>query len=347
MSENTYLKWLAENTDTRWCNDNGLRGDNIAARDNGAVGCTTNPSLSFEALTTDADRFKARMEEIRSKFSGREKVVEYLRMFIPDIAREFLPIYESSGGKTGYVRSQVEPELCGDAAAMLTMAKTMAGFGKNIMVKIPGTKAGIQVIEELSALGIPTTPTVCMSVSQLVATAQAYDRGCARAKKAGIPVPACTSAFIIGRLQEYLASLNTERGNPVSIEDLETAVLAAVKRTYRIFQKEGYSQIIMPAGFRCLSQFSELTGAAMEMTISPKLQSQISQADKNGDIKREKRIDAPVDEAVIDRVSKAIPEFRKAYEPDGMSIEEFDSFGGVINMLEAFNATGWQKMLAL
>ena len=347
MSENAYLKWMAGNTDTRWCNDSALRSDYIAARDNGAVGCTTNPPLSYEALTTETEQFQAHVDQIRSKFSGSEKVLEYFRVLVPYIAGEFLPLHESSGGKAGFVRSQVEPRLSADGPAMLAMGKTISTFCKNVMVKIPGTKAGIQIIEELTALGINTTPTVCVSVSQLVAMAQAYERGCGRAKKAGLPVPASTAAFVMGRLQDYLASLNAERGSPVSTEDLETAALAAVKRTYQIFKKEGYSQVIMPAAFRCARQVSELAGGVFEMTIHPKIQALVAQADKNGEIKREKRIDAPVDEDAVDRVLKAFPEFRKAYESDGMSAEEFDSFGGVVMTLDTFDTSGWQKLLAL
>ena len=346
MRENRYLKWMAHNTDTRWCNDSALRQDYLAAMEYGAVGCTTNPPLSFEALTTE-ERFRSGVEEVRSKYSGREKVLEYFRLLVPAIAAEFFPVYENSGGKTGYVRSQVEPRLSGDGEAMLAMGKTIAGFGRNVMVKIPGTKAGIEVLEELAGLGIPTTPTVCVSVSQLLAAAGAYKRGCERAKKAGLPVPASTAAFVMGRLQDYLSSLNAERGNPVSLSDLETAVLAAVKRTYRIFREEGYSQTIMPAAFRSARQVSELAGGVFEMTIHPKIQDALIRADLNGEIKREKRIDAPLDEAAVEKVAKAFPEFRKAYEPDGMSAEEFDSFGGVIMTLDNFDKTGWQKLLAL
>jgi transaldolase len=284
---------------------------------------------------------------VRSKFQGREKVLEYFRLLVPAIAGDFLPIYESSKGKTGYVRSQVEPKLSADGAAMLAMGKTISTFCKNVMVKIPGTKEGITVLEELAALGIATTPTVCVSVSQLIATAQAYERGSARAKKAGLAVPASTSAFVMGRLQDYLAGLNAERGNPVSTEDLETAVLAAVKRTYQVFKKEGYSQVIMPAAFRCARQVSELAGGVFEMTIHPKIQGIVSEAYKNGEIRLEKRIDADLDGAAIDRVLKAFPEFRKAYEIEGMKAEEFDSFGGVTMTLDAFDKTGWQKLLAL
>ncbi|MDR1931929.1 MAG: hypothetical protein LBQ57_03795 [Spirochaetales bacterium] len=347
MSENVYLKWMAENTDTRWCNDSALRNDYMGAMKAGAVGCTTNPPLSFEALTTNTDRFGAKVEEVRAKFSGREKVLEYFRILVPDIAKEFYPLYEKTEGKTGYVRSQVEPRLSGDADAMLTMGKTISTFAKNVMVKIPGTKAGVFVLEELAALGIPTTPTVCVSVPQLIATAQAYERGCARAKKAGLPVPASTTAFVMGRLQDYLAKLNAERGAPVTTQDLETAVLAAVKRAYNIFKKEGYSQTIMPAAFRCARQVSELAGGVFEMTIHPKVQKLVSDAYEKGEIQMEKRITADADEAAVQRVLAALPEFGKAYNPDGMSIDEFDSYGGVVMTLDGFDKTGWQKLLAL
>ncbi|MCL1818791.1 MAG: hypothetical protein FWG35_07655 [Spirochaetaceae bacterium] len=347
MGENTYLKWMAENTDTRWCNDSALRADYMAAKESGAVGCTTNPPLSFEALSTETEGFAAKVAEVRGKFSGREKVLEYFRVLVPTITAEFYSLYEKTNGKTGYVRSQVEPRLSGDADAMLAMGKTISTFAKNVMVKIPGTKAGIFVLEELAALGIPTTPTVCVSVPQLIATAQAYERGVARAKKAGLPAPATTTAFVMGRLQDYLAGLNDERGKPVSTEDLETAVLAAVKRAYFTFKKEGYAQTIMPAAFRCARQVSELAGGVFEMTIHPRYQKMVSDAHAKGEIKTEKRIDAPVDEAVVNKVLKALPEFAQAYEPDGMSVGEFDSYGGVLMTLDGFDKTGWQKLLAL
>ena len=69
---------------------------------------------------------------------------------------------------------------------MFEVGKTTSAFCENVMVKIPGPKAGVAVVEELTALGINTTPSVCLSVSLLVAMARAYERGCSRAKKAGL-----------------------------------------------------------------------------------------------------------------------------------------------------------------
>ena len=51
MKEHGYLKWMAENTDTDWCNDSAIAAEIDAAMASGAVGCTTNPPLTFQVLT--------------------------------------------------------------------------------------------------------------------------------------------------------------------------------------------------------------------------------------------------------------------------------------------------------
>jgi transaldolase len=104
---------------------------------------------------------------------------------------------------------------------------------------------------------------------------------------------------------------------------------------------------MMPAAFRCASQVSELAGGVFEMTIHPKIQKLLIEADAQGSIKHEKRIDAAIDEDAVGRVLKGLPEFRRAYEPEGMTIDEFDSFGGTVMTLDGFDKTGWQKLLAL
>jgi transaldolase len=82
------------------------------------------------------------------------------------------------------------------------------------------------------------------------------------------------------------------------------------------------------------------------MTIHPKIQDLLIDADRKGEVKREKRIDAPVDTAAVERVARALPEFGKAYEPEGLSIDEFDAYGGVTMTLDGFDK-GWQQLLSL
>lgn len=348
MRESTFLKWMAENTPTQWCNDSALPADYRDAMKFGAIGCTTNPPLSYQLLTEHPELFKDKIEDIKKRIPAAEnRVVDYLSLVVRHVAADFKDMYEKSGGKIGYVRSQVEPRKSADAQAMLEQGKRIAQFGKNVMVKIPGTKAGIWVLEELAALGIPTNPTVCVSVPQVIATAEAYDRGCARAVKAGLKPAESTTALVMGRLQDFLVAENERLGSPCTLSDLEAAALAVLKRAYAVFQQRKYAQRIMPAAFRCTMQVTELAGGDFHMTIHPKIQDQLIDEDKKGLLKREVRIDAPVDEKIVQKVLKAIPDYRMAYEPDGMTVDQFDAFGGTRMTLEGFDKTGWQKLLTL
>ncbi len=344
---NPYLKWMAENTDTQWCNDSAIIGEIGAALESGAVGCTTNPPLSYLTLTEAPEIFREELSRIPAEAKGDDRVVELIGVVVRHISRLLYGMFEKSEGRCGYVRAQVRPKLSADADAMLKMGKTFASWGKNIMVKIPGTAAGVWVLEELAAMGIPTTPTVCVTVSQIVAAAEAYERGVKRAVEKGIRPAPSTAAIVMGRLQDYLTVLNKERSAGLSTYDLECAALAVAKRCYRIFIERGYRQVLMPAAFRCARQVEQMVGSKVVMTIHPKIQEEIIKAEAEGTIRREIAIENPVDPKALERVIKALPEFTLAYEPDAIAIRDFDAYGGTIMTLDGFESTGWQKLLTL
>ncbi len=47
----------------------------------------------------------------------------------------------------------------------------------------------------------------------------------------------------------------------------------------------------------------------------------------------------PVDAAIIDELYDRIPDFRKAYDVDGMTVSEFDSYGATVRTLRGFIAS--------
>jgi transaldolase len=347
MSKFEYLSWMAKNTPTQWCNDSALMTDLDAALASGAIGCTSNPPLTYEALTVETVLYADGVAAIAPTAQGDDRVVELLGVVVRNIARRLRGIYEASGKARGYVRSQVQPKKSGNGAAMLRQGLKIASWGENVMVKIPGTFAGIQTLEELAAAGIPTTHTVCVSVSQILAGAEAYERGAARARAAGLAPAASTAAIVMGRLQDYLTSINQQRGAGASPADLETAALAVAKRCYAIMKQRGYAQILMPAAFRAPRQVADLVGAVAHMTIHPKIQAAIVKAEAEGVIQRRISIDDPVDGDAVARVARALPEFVLAYEPDGLRQEDFGSFGGTVMTLDGFDKTGWQQLRKL
>ena len=280
--------------------------------------------------------------------TGDGRVVELIGTVVRRIAGVLSGVYESTGRAHGYVRAQVQPTLAGDRDAMLAMGRRFASWAPNIMVKIPGTSAGLVVLEELAAAGIPTTPTVNTTVAQMLAVAEANERGVARALAAGIVPAPSTAAIVIGRLQDYLAAVNAERGAGVSTADLEAAVTAVARRVCRLFRERGYRQAVMPAAFRSPHQVAALVGADVVMTIHPSVQESVARADAAGELARNPAaIDAPADAAAVDRVSRAIPEFVQAYEPDGLEPADFGSYGAVAMTLSNFDSTGWQKLRTL
>lgn len=347
MGDNGYLHWMASQTETKWCNDSAIQSDIENALAGGAVGCTSNPPLTYQALTETPELFRDEVEALPKELTGDDRVVELMGIVVRHIAGLVRPVYEETRGAHGYIRTQVQPGLSGDADAMLAMGKTLASWGENVMVKIPGTKAGISVLEELAALGIPTNPTVCVSVAQMIAAAEAYERGAKRAREAGLQPAPSTAAFVMGRLQDFLAVLNDERNSGLAKYDLDCATLAATKRCFSVFQERGYRQQLMPAAFRSPHQVAGLSGADVVMTIHPGYQAAVLEAEAAGEIVREPAFDKPVDALAVRRVYEALPEFAQAYEPDGLTIQEFDAFGATTMTLEGFDVTGWQKLRTL
>jgi transaldolase len=347
MIKHEYLYWMANNTPTQWCNDSALMTDIDAAMESGAIGCTSNPPLTFEALTVQPELYKEAVAAIPATAQGDDRVVELLGVVVRNISRRLTALHETSGKQFGYIRSQVQPKMSGNGAAMHRQGLKISTWGKNVMVKIPGTCSGIQVLEELAAAGIPTTPTVCVSVAQILAAAEANERGIKRAMAAGLAPAASTAAIVMGRLQDYLTAVNQERRAGISTHDLETAALAVAKRCYALMKARGYRQILMPAAFRAPRQVSGLVGAAVHMTIHPKIQAAMAAAEAEGSVQRKIAIDDPDDADALARVAKALPEFTRAYDPAGLKPEEFDAFGATVMTLDGFDKTGWQKLYTL
>jgi len=347
MIKHEYLNWMAKTTPSQWCNDSALMPELDAALESGAIGCTSNPPLTYLALTTEPELYREALAAIPTAAKGDERVVELLGVVVRRVSARLLSLYETSGKKYGYIRSQVQPGISGNGAAMRRMGLTISTWGENVMVKIPGTASGIQVLEDLAAAGIPTTPTVCVSIAQILAVAEANARGIKRALAAGRAPAASTAALVMGRLQDYLAVLNQERQAGLSTTELEDAALSVTKRCYSIMKERGYSQLLMPAAFRTPRQVSGMIGAEVHMTIHPKIQDEVIKADREGRIERRVAIDDPIDTNSIARVARALPEFKLAYEPEGLQPEQFDAFGATVMTLDGFDKTGWQKLYTL
>lgn len=340
MSSNGYLNWVIRNTKTSWWHDSADPRELEAGLERGAVGVTTNPFLSNLALATNRERWADSIQAVLAKGPGKEqKAEELMRIVVTHAARMFQPEYERSGGTSGYVCAQVNPLRAGERESMLPMARRFHSWAPNIAVKLPATAAGLDVLEDCVAEGITTTATVSFTVPQAVAIAERHRNGVRRAQAAGVRPGRCYAVIMIGRLDDYLREVARDNQAAVTEDDIRQAGVAATKRAYRIYQELGYEAVLLVAALRGTYHMTELAGASLIMSIAPPFQ-ELLVADT---LPREERIDVEVPAAVIDRL-RQVPEFVRAYEPDGMSPREFVSYGVTQRTLSQFAEAGWKLL---
>jgi transaldolase len=338
MTTGTYLEWVLANTKTEWWHDSADPAELQLGLTRGAVGVTTNPFLSSVTLAKSRAAWTQAIEDVRAaNLSGEQKAEALIRHIVTHAASLFLPHHQRSAGRTGYVCAQVNPSRAGDRDSMLAMARRYHTWAPNIAVKLPAAAAGLDVLEDCVAEGITTTATVSFTVPQAIAIAERCRAGRQRAIAAGIEPGKCFAVIMIGRVDDYLREVALDNRAPVSEADIRQSGIAVTKRAYNIYQERGYEAVLLVAALRGSYHLTELAGAQVVMSIAPAPQQWFVAQDHP----REERIASEVPPDVIARLS-TMPEFLKAYEPNGMTPEEFISYGVTQRTLCQFVEAGWK-----
>jgi transaldolase len=204
----------------------------------------------------------------------------------------------------------------------------------NNNIKLPVTKAGIEAIEELSYQGVSVNATVSFTVPQAVSVGEAVERGIQRRQKEGKDIstlsPVCT--IMVGRLDDWLKVIATKKNIVTDPGYLEWAGVAVAKKAYHIYKERGYRTRILNAAYRNHFHWSEFIGGDMSMTITYDWQQKIN----GSDVEVKNRINDPVDPKIIAELEKKFPDFRRAYDENGMKPEEFENFGSTRRTLLGF-----------
>ncbi len=309
----------------------------------GAVGATCNPVIAVGCIKNDLPRWQARMAEIagdRPTASESEIGWQVVQEISLEAAALLRPAFDQYDGHNGRLSMQTDPRLARDPKALADQAERFSALADNIIVKIPATKKGVVAIEDAVSRGVSINVTVSFSVPQAVATAEAIERGMRAREAAGHDVSRMghVVTIMVGRLDDWLKEL-AARGqvaDGVELEegDLDWAGIAAFKKAYEVFTERGYRSRLLSAAFRTTAHWSELVGG--DVVISPPFAWQEKiQASGHDPVER---MQVPVDPAILDRLLRAFPDFRRAYEPDGMTPEEFDAFGPTRKTLRQFLA---------
>lgn len=334
-----YLEWINQCTPTRWWHDSGNPDEIELAIRRGATGVTTNPVLTFRSFQSQPEFWNPKVVALGDDFEPEARAEALLKLVATYAAEKVRPVYERTNGADGYALGQLNPTRAGDAEGMLAQARRVHSWAENIAVKLPATAAGIEVIEHLAEESIPICATINVSVSQAIAVAEAYARGKQKALAAGVKPPLCIVVQQVGRLDDYLRDVAQDMKLGLDESVITMAGLAVAKRTYQIFEQRGYDAVIMPAGLRGAYHLTEMAGGKLLYTINTRVQDMILAADPP----QEERISNPVPQDILDQLRK-IPEFVRAYEPDGMKPSEFITYGVTQKLLSQFNETGWAPL---
>jgi len=307
--------------------------------EHGATGVTINPVLVATALLTNTEWLPQIKNVLLADCEPEQRAEILTRLAVTRAAKQLEPQHKQTGGRLGYVCAQVNPSCAGDRESMLSMADRFHSWAPNIAVKLPVTAAGLDVLEECTANGITVTATVSFTVPQVLAIAERHRRGIQRARKDRRKPGKCFAVIMIGRIDDYLRDVAHDGQSVVTESDVGQAGLAITKRAYSIYREREYEAMLLVAALRGTHHMSELAGAEIIMSIHPKYQAQLL----SEDVPREDRIDVEIAPDVIERLS-TLPEFVRAYEPDGMAPEDFISYGATQRTLSQFCAAGWNLL---
>jgi transaldolase len=340
MKQTGYLKWAIENTKTVWWHDSAEPGELERGIRRGAVGATTNPYLSHLALSRNKDTWAEEINHVlKENPEPEQKAEELMSIVIKHAARQLEPQYEKSAGRMGYVCAQVNPARAADRESMLSMARRFHSWAPNIAVKLPATAAGLDVLEDCTAEGITATLTISYTVPQVIAIAESHRRGLRRAKQNRIEPGKCFAVIMIGRLDDYLRDVAHDSRADISESDIRQAGLAVSKRAYSIYKQRNYEATLIVAALRGTYHMTELAGAEVIMSIAVPYQEMLL----SEQLAFEQHIDRPIPDDVIERLS-ALPEFVRAYEPEGMNPNDFITYGVTQKTLSQFYEGGWKLL---
>ncbi|HEX2190896.1 MAG TPA: transaldolase [Longimicrobiaceae bacterium] len=173
-------------------------------REHDLRGVTSNPSI-FEQAIGDSTDYDDELERLAGEGIGGEAAYE--RLAVSDIRRAadlFRGVYDASGGRDGFVSLEVSPELAHDTERTLEDARRLWKWvdRPNLMIKVPGTEAGLPAIEQLLSEGINVNVTLLFSLRGYERVMEAFLRGVERRVDAGGPVErvASVASFFVSRV---------------------------------------------------------------------------------------------------------------------------------------------------
>jgi transaldolase len=306
----------------------------------GAAGATANPTIVTDVWKREPGHWRERVRALGAEHpSATEVDLAWLVVEEMSIrgANVLEPAFEAYGGRQGRLSMQTDPTFFRSADRMLAQGIHFAGLAPNVIVKFPATAAGIPAMEEATYRGVSVNTTVCFSVAQALASAEAIERGLRRREADGHDVdrmgPVVT--IMMGRIEDWLKVQAERDGIVADPAALPWSGVAVFKRAYGLFRERGHRSRLLGAAIRHHYHWSELIGGDIVLALPATWQRRFNASD----IEVRPRMDDPVDPAIVAELASHFPDFVLAYEPDAIAPAAFDAFPPTARTIRAFIAS--------
>jgi transaldolase len=321
-------------------------------------GVTTNPPLSLAAMQNDPQRWSSWIQDYATTHPGCSVEDAYWALYKEIVrlgAQAFAPVFEKSGYLYGYLSGQVDPRRFFDDETMLKQALDLSTLAPNVMVKIPGTSQGLPIIRELTRRGISTNCTAAYTVPQFVQVAEAVQAGLLEARANGVNLTRWRSVITyMSTRWENAAEFEAEArvaGVELTPELRRLAGVAIFKKAHQIIRSRAYPSKMLICSvrlgpvvngeMRCW-HLEETAGADAVFTLPPNYLTELfTQAN---DLEFEPRIWKPIPAEALEQLNK-IPYFVRSSQPDGWSVEEFNTLPPLQSTFKEFSGAT-EKMVA-
>jgi len=314
-------------------------------------GVTTNPPLSYNAIK-DNPEYWARWIAEHVKGDGRKETEvvfwETYKEIVSRGAEVYRPLFEASQYKRGYLSGQVDPRIRHDAEKMFAQGLELHSLAPNVMIKVPGTAEGYDVIRRLTARGIPTNNTLSFMISQFVACMNAVVEGLREARAAGVDLSRWRSVItaMSGRFGTLgdLEKDAREQGIALTETDVRWAEIAVFKKACRLVDENSdYPGKMLLCSMKMSPvidgkvrswHIEKIAGANIVYTCPPPYIEGLIL--KTPYLEFRDAIHDPVPGDVMDRLMK-IPYFVRGYAEDGYRPEEFNSHPALLATAKEFS----------
>ena len=239
---NERLKKLREIGQSVWVDslsrDDIQNGNLQRMTEAGVLGVTSNPTILQQAIA-HSKLYDEELQELAETTDDPREIFRRIAVRdIRDACDIFMPVYEQTEHKDGYVSLEVSPELAFDTEGTITRAKLLWEMvdRPNLLIKIPATKESLGAIEDSIAAGISVNVTLIFSLERYRAVAEAYIRGLERLVEGGGDPSkvASVASFFVSRVDTE----TDRRLEEVGREDLKGRLaIDNAKIVYQEFKK--------------------------------------------------------------------------------------------------------------